>query len=42
MKRNAYVACGILLKINPGCSELGYEIPRSISISFIYKLTVIK
>lgn len=41
-ERNADLVCGILLQINPGCSELGYEIPRSISISFIYKLIAIK
>jgi hypothetical protein len=42
MKRNAYLACGMLLKINPGCSALVYVTPQSISLSFIYKLEVIK
>lgn len=42
MKRNVCLASGMLLKINPGCSELVYIIPQSISLSFIYKPTVIK
>lgn len=42
MKRNAYLACDIRLATNPGYLELGSEIPRSISASFIYKLIVRK
>lgn len=42
MKRNAYLACGILLKINPGCSELVYETLSLISISFTYSHKMIK